>query len=339
MTIPAGSSPRQDTRTRLPRRPWLRRDVPLMWRSDNLFQIGLDPQRLVVLDVDRTLIAWARGLGGDRTLEAALAQANEQGIQEHDALELLWALLAAGAMSDADHVPTCVRALTPQERDVAHRHEAAARQTYRDDRAHLAVDARASAYISVVGSGLLADALRHMLQANGIGKVTAETPPSSAARKGRHRADESTLIMLADSWHPDVVDDNACGGLDVAHMPVGAWGNRAVVGPLVLPGRSACLRCLTLHSRDRDADWPRLAMQVAHMQPDAQAQDTALVAAAAAHAAALACAYVEAIAVGHSGRDWAGVSRVIELPGGQVHTRAHPVHPMCGCRWPSTVSD
>ena len=38
---------------------------------------------------------------------------------------------------------------------------------------------------------------------------------------------------------------------------------RAVVGPFVVPGRTACLRCLDAHHTDADPEWPLLVRQYA----------------------------------------------------------------------------
>jgi len=50
---------------------------------------------------------------------------------------------------------------------------------------------------------------------------------------------------------------------DVPHINVTLREATAVVGPLVLPGMTACLRCLELHRSDRDPAWPLIAAQLA----------------------------------------------------------------------------
>lgn len=49
---------------------------------------------------------------------------------------------------------------------------------------------------------------------------------------------------------------------DVPHLPIGFERDAAVVGPLVVPGRTPCLSCRDAHERDRDAAWPRLHAQL-----------------------------------------------------------------------------
>src|ERR1022692_4568614 len=49
----------------------------------------------------------------------------------------------------------------------------------------------------------------------------------------------------------------------IPHLAVSASEAIGVVGPLVLPGRSACLRCLDLARTDRDPAWPLILAQLA----------------------------------------------------------------------------
>lgn len=68
---------------------------------------------------------------------------------------------------------------------------------------------------------------------------------------------------------------------DLPHLPIGFEQDAAVVGPLVVPGRTPCLSCRDAHERDRDEAWPRLHAQLV-------GTTTRVTAARIAHAAALA---------------------------------------------------
>jgi bacteriocin biosynthesis cyclodehydratase domain-containing protein len=48
----------------------------------------------------------------------------------------------------------------------------------------------------------------------------------------------------------------------VPHLPVRVRDGTGLVGPLVIPGMTSCLRCADLHRSDRDAAWPALAAQL-----------------------------------------------------------------------------
>jgi hypothetical protein len=65
----------------------------------------------------------------------------------------------------------------------------------------------------------------------------------------------------------------------VAHLAVRLRDGTGVVGPLVLPGRSACLGCVELHRRSRDPGWPAVAAQLIEREGSA---DPATAAATAA---------------------------------------------------------
>lgn len=48
---------------------------------------------------------------------------------------------------------------------------------------------------------------------------------------------------------------------DIAHLPLLLGSDRVHVGPVVHPGRTACLSCLHAHRRDTDPAWPAVAAQ------------------------------------------------------------------------------
>ena len=101
-----------------------------------------------------------------------------------------------------------------------------------------------------------------------------------------------------------------------------------VLGPLVVPGTSACLRCLDLSRSDRDPAWPLIIAQLASQAADPPACDAVLAGAVAAHAAAQALAFIDrgigAVAV-------ADGTLELVLPDWQWKRRSWPRHPRCGC--------
>jgi bacteriocin biosynthesis cyclodehydratase domain-containing protein len=116
---------------------------------------------------------------------------------------------------------------------------------------------------------------------------------------------------------------------DVAHLAV-VFGERdVVVGPLVRPGQSGCLRCGHLHRADRDPEWPRLAAQLATPGRGAPPphEESVLAACAASLAVAAVLAQLD-------GAEPAVLDAALEvgLPDGAVARRAWPPHPACGCR-------
>ena len=111
-----------------------------------------------------------------------------------------------------------------------------------------------------------------------------------------------------------------------------------MIGPLVVPGRSSCLRCHDLHRCDRDPAWPRLAAQLATdpsrpargaSAPVASACDVTLAAAVAAHAVMQALAFLD----GQVTPSAVDGTVEVSLPDGGMRRRSWTPHPGCGCAW------
>ncbi len=90
-----------------------------------------------------------------------------------------------------------------------------------------------------------ADALAHGLRAGGLDAVSMT--------RWRHDAPDPALpmILVADR----LVEPRRAGALlaaDITHLPIELAGDRAVVGPLVVPGVTGCLTCLHAHRTDAD---------------------------------------------------------------------------------------
>jgi bacteriocin biosynthesis cyclodehydratase domain-containing protein len=114
----------------------------------------------------------------------------------------------------------------------------------------------------------------------------------------------------------------------IPHLAVSASEAIGVVGPLVLPGRSACLRCLDLARTDRDPAWPLILAQLASRQADPPACDAALAAAVAAHATAQALAFIDRPT--QAGPVTNGTLELV-LPGWQWRRRTWSPHLDCAC--------
>ena len=99
-------------------------------------------------------------------------------------------------------------------------------------------------------------------------------------------------------------------------------GDRATVGPLVVPGRTACTACLHAHRADHDPDWPMLAAQL--LSRPAPPTDVGVLLEAAVLAGRML----------RETRDDAAVS--VSLGAGSVRRtwRAHRPHARCLCRSP-----
>ena len=114
----------------------------------------------------------------------------------------------------------------------------------------------------------------------------------------------------------------------VPHLAVSADEAIGVVGPLVIPGRTACLRCLDLTRAERDPAWPLILAQLEGREPNPCACDAPLAAAVAAQAAAQVLAFIDRAVAAD-----AVVNGTLELvlPGWQWRRRTWPRHPGCSC--------
>lgn len=110
---------------------------------------------------------------------------------------------------------------------------------------------------------------------------------------------------------------------DIPHLPLELAGDRVVIGPLVAPGRSACIACLHAERRDRDADWPLLAAQL--LARASVPTEPLLLVEAATLAARL-------LRTADTGR-----SVVLTAADGQREIREHRPHATCLCRSPEGI--
>ena len=79
----------------------------------------------------------------------------------------------------------------------------------------------------------------------------------------------------------------------VPHLALRTGEAIGVVGPLVQPGRSACLSCVDLRKTEADPQWPKILAQATFTRARPQACDTVLAAMTATLAAAQALAFVD----------------------------------------------
>lgn len=165
--------------------------------------------------------------------------------------------------------------------------------------------------------GYRADAVGHPRSLAAVAELRAVAP------RVRIRVPEPDVVVLVE---PRVAVPFRSSGLqreDVTHLSVVPRENDVVVGPLVHPGRDACLRCLDLHRADADPAWPALAAQLAVSRPPRPPQ-------ALQHAAS-GLATTEVVQVlGGAESTLAGCTLQIG-PGSVPALRTWTTHPSCGC--------
>jgi bacteriocin biosynthesis cyclodehydratase domain-containing protein len=135
------------------------------------------------------------------------------------------------------------------------------------------------------------------------------------------------LVVLAPTW-ADPLDHARQLVLDrTPHLAVEVRDATGVVGPLVLPGRTPCLRCLDLTRGDLDPSWPALAAQLTTASSQQSACDGPLALAVAAQAA------MQVLAVVDGSADPATLGGTLELalPDWRWRRRSWPRHDDCDC--------
>jgi len=221
------------------------------------------------------------------------------------------------------------------------------------------LDLRAAASVEVHGSGRVAIMVAVLLAATGTGRVLPRTDGrvvpgdvgavfdrldvgqqravATAARIRRHQAlgvrpdtGPVDLAVVADEAVHDVALATKLITERTAHLAVHVRDGRAVVGPLVLPGRTACLRCVNLHRSRDDPCWPRLAAQLAGRRSEASHTGTSVAAGIAVEQLLdlLTGTRTKAAVVDGDGE---AVEAELDPLTGRLTKRTWPAHPQCGC--------
>ena len=177
--------------------------------------------------------------------------------------------------------------------------------------------------VVVTGEGPTAEAVTRLLAAEGFAVRIARTV-ADAERESCDIAVAVGHFVLEPVLH----------GLwlrrDIPHLPVLVSDAGATVGPLVEPGRSACLYCVQLHTTDADPAWPAIASQ---LWGRSAAADTPLVASeAAAIAARIIVGWASVGAASASGRT------MLDAATGETTTVPVTPHPACGCLEPGRTN-
>ena len=135
------------------------------------------------------------------------------------------------------------------------------------------------------------------------------------------------LVVLA-PVHGDAGDTTRRLVLDgTPHLLAVVRGATGVVGPLVLPGRTPCLRCLDLTRSDLDPAWPAVAAQLATPTRTREACDGPLALLVASQAAMQVLAMID----GTTDPATLGGTLELTLPDYRFRRRTWPLHPDCGC--------
>ena len=142
--------------------------------------------------------------------------------------------------------------------------------------------------------------------------------------------DRAGLAVVLTSGEParDLVDDHLRAGRP--HLVVGAGPRGYRVGPFVVPGTTACLRCVDAHLAERD---PRRGVVVEQLAGRTAAPDDPVL-----EALAVTWAVRDALhyLAGGTPSTWsATVAVYVEL---DPHRQTWSRHPHCGCAWDALLA-
>jgi hypothetical protein len=339
-------------------RPLVHPALARVWRDSSTVQVGLDAARAVVLTgVGPAEAAVLRAMDGVRDVGALRAIAEQVGGSASVVDRLVEILGAADVLVDGDLVQLndSHDALAPDRASrsllgvAADAGDAAVSENDDDP-----LVARRRAHVEVRGAGRVGATIARLLSAGGVGHISVEDFGRTTAHDvmpGGLSADDGGLPrgLAASASLPDVPDrpgdgpdlvvlapvvdmarDDAAAllRLSVPHLIASVVETTGVVGPLVLPGRSSCLRCHDMHRTDRDPAWPRVLAQAHRRLPGVAACDLTLAALVAALAAQQVLAHLDGFVP-------ATVDGTVEtsLPFGMPRRRSWRPHPACGCTW------
>ena len=343
-------------------RPALKPGLVPVWRNTDTVQIGIDHRRAIALTGMGRTAGLISLLDGSRDLGQLLAAGGDLGIPAATVHRVLSLLAAGGALDD--HPAGLYRSLPDGlHRRLAPELATAALAHGDSDGGARTLARRQNACVRVSGLSPIGLSAASLLAAAGIGSVVttgpvpalpaahsgggphpapgppAGAPPVGAPRAGvtrQNRPPAGTLraarpgrtpdlVILADSHRRDLPAALLRAG--VPHLTAAASEAIGVVGPLVVPGRTACLRCLDLARADRDPAWPLILAQLAG-GVGAPACDTILAMAVAVQAAAQALSFVDR---GAAASTVVNGTLELVLPGWQWQRRTWLPHPDCLC--------
>jgi bacteriocin biosynthesis cyclodehydratase domain-containing protein len=330
-------------RAELPRRPRVLPGLAVLRRRPDEIQVGLDPHRATVIGgLPESVVAAVGTLRGHRTTEDLLTELGPDPAGRAALRDLLAGLVAKGLVRDAAAGALPSRLIGEETVHTGHPagRRTAAVAVHGDGRLAVSI----ACLLTGAGVGWVHVAARGAVQpedtGTGYGADDVGRARATAATQALRRVDASVrtgrfsprrrpdLVLLTDAMvpDPDLVDVLTADGLP--HLVVHIRDGVGVVGPLVVPGLTSCLRCADLHRAQLDACWPGIATQLAGRP---QLADLACTQATAGFAAAQALATLRWSRAAHPRpRTW-NASVEIDPTSLRSQFRGWRPHPACPC--------
>ena len=290
-------------------RPILRPGTHVLLRGPGELQVGLDPGSALVLPDSPTVRRTVRGLAAPAELDPGvdpstvdLLARHGQIVDERDLLPLL---------SDDDLAPQTAAALARATGPTVSTARAARRRwrTETHTFGHRAADALRDHFLTLTRSAGIHESPTRRVATPDLGLLLGVGEPDRELLDGWTRAGTPYLLVRLTE-------------------------GRALLGPFVVPGSTACLRCLDAHCTDADPAWPLLVKQYAaassHDRADGAPEpvDPLLASLALAWAARDVASYVD----GMRPSTWSATIAVHPQLS-RIETRSWLRHPACCCTW------
>ena len=327
------------------------RALPLLWRDTTEIQVGTDPRWSVALtDLSPAAARALVGLAAGATVRGLTGALRAEGVpaREVDAVvtHLRVAHLIVSASADDPLGPNRADARTLALLAL-------------DGDAAPVLARRGRAVVRVSGLGRTGAGLAAVLATAGVGTLHLDdarpTRPEDVGFGGVANADvgrpraaavaravldarpevrtvalvgrPADLVVLVEHDVADPVVHAPLLDAGQAHLSVVIGEASIRVGPLVIPGRTACLRCVDLHRTDADPRWPTVAAQLAADRTrGSRSEETTLAVMAAASATSQVLTHIDGRpAATHDG------AVEISLPLGLPVLQHWAPHPACGC--------
>ncbi|RZS32232.1 ThiF family protein [Herbihabitans rhizosphaerae] len=337
-----------DTRTTLPVRPRSLPGLPVLRRRAGEIQVGLDPAHAVVIsDLPDGVVTVAGALDGTRSVDELL---DEVGPADSDTLlALLDELEVRGLLVDAASTAVPARLTGDVTMSVLRTRgrDRPVPPAVRPDQ----VVVRGDGPLAVAVAATLAGAGMRRVHVAATGAVQPEDvgcgyldahiglPRRRAARDvvravdpsvltGPPRRGSASLVVLTDAVVPDPEAVAELVRHGVAHLVVRVREGTGVIGPLVVPGRSSCLRCADLVRAGLDPCWPAVATQLLGATQPVDVLSAQVTAALAAAQALRALDWFAG--AGPRPPTWCGAVEIDPFTGVSRHRR-WPIHAACTC--------
>ncbi|WP_051451116.1 TOMM precursor leader peptide-binding protein [Actinospica robiniae] len=342
-------------------RPVLKPGISRLWLEPGRLRLGVGAGRERIYQLEPALRRLLEACDGTRDLDALLGYAQRLGVARERASAFIDRLALDGALDDAAlSAPELARMGVSERARLEPLVSALGLRHPLPGGGARALERRTQRQVAVHGLGLVGAQVARQLAAAGIGVVRpvdpapvepGDTAPGGLepADVGQRRGDAATRAILAftpsarttPSHHhrppdlaviapagpdpDDLIDELTAGS--IPHLLVRLGEDEALIGPMVLPGRTPCARCADRRLAESDPHWQRVAAQVGAGTPGYLApRDAALATLAAAYAVVAALAFLDG-----PDPDWLGVMLRFAHCAPIPRLISVSAHPDCDC--------